>query len=427
VPGEVRGRPPPTDVTRSSLCLSGWYGYNGGVTTAGLAATRRPAVAVREGDLQQWKLLERFREALDEQVRRAGGRQGTWADPRRQTQLADYLSLYLFGLFNPVVRTMRGLCAASALPRVQTEVCSRPVSLGSFSEAQAVVEAELLRALFAELAAASRPDAPRLAGLSGRELVVDSTVWQVLPRMAWAFWRPHSGSHGGPDHAVRLHVHFDLARLQVRRAELTPAKVCEREAWERMARPGELYIGDRYFSYDYGKLARLQQREVDFIVRLRLDTQWVVEQEETLTTADAAAGAIWAGTVRLGKAGEGPRVRVIRLLGQEENILLATTLSAEAAAPELLALLYRHRWQVEMFFRWLKCILGCRHWLAESRRGVALQVYLALIAAQLLVLYGGQRPNRRQLEAIQFYLMGWCDERQLLAQLQRCAPKAKKA
>jgi hypothetical protein len=381
---------------------------------------------VREEDLQQWKLLERFRAALDEQVQRAGGLQGTWADPRRQTQLADYLSLYLFGLFNPVVRTMRGLCEASALPRVQSDVCSRAVSLGSFSEAQALVDPELLGALFAELAAASRPDAPQLAGLTGRELVVDSTVWQVLPRMAWAFWRRHSGSNGGPDHAVRLHVHFDLARMQVRRAELTPAKVCEREAWERMARPGELYIGDRYYSYDYSKLGRLQLRDVGFIVRLRLDTQWVVEQEETLSPADLAANAIWAGTVRLGKAGEGPRVRVISLSGETENILLATTLSAQEAAPELLALLYRHRWQVEMFFRWLKCILGCRHWLAESPRGVALQVYLALIAGQLLVLYSGQRPNRRQMEAIQFYLMGWSDERELLAQLKRCAPKAKK-
>jgi hypothetical protein len=397
------------------------------MTPAGLTATCRPTAAVREAQLQHWKVLARFREALDAQVLRAGGPQGTWADPRRQTQLADYLSLFLFGLFNPVVRTMRGLCEASALPRVQTEVCSRAVSLGGFSEAQAVVDAELLRALFATLAAQSRPAEPRLAGLTGREVVVDSTVWQVLPRMAWAFWRPHSGSRGGPDHAVRLHVHFDLARSQVRRAELTPAKTCERAAWERMAQPGELYIGDRYYSYDYPRLARLQQRGGDFLVRLRLDTQWADEQPEPLSAADRTAGAIWAGTVRLGKAGDGPRVRVVRLLGEEEHILLATTLPAATTAPELLAVLYRHRWQVELFFRWLKCILGCRHWLAESPRGVALQVYLALIAAQLLVLYSGQRPSRRQMEAVQLYVMGWCDEQELRAHLQRCAPKTKKA
>lgn len=395
------------------------------MTTAGLAATARRAGTIDEKDLSRWKQLERFRLALDERVRRGGGLDGTWAHPRRQTELADYLSLFLFGLFNPVVRTMRGLCAASALPRVQSEVCSRPISLGCFSEAQALVDPELLAAVFADLAAAGRPGTARLAGLTGRELVVDSTVWQVLPRMAWAFWRPRSGSQGGPDHAVRLHVHFDLAREQVRRAELTPAKQCEREAWERMARRGELYIGDRYYSYDYAKLERLQQRGVDLIVRLRLDAQWVLEQEEPLSAAEAAGGVIWAGTVRLGKAGEGPRVRVVRLLGEEENILLATTLTLAQAAPELLAVLYRHRWQVEMFFRWLKCILGCRHWLAESREGVALQTYLALIAAQLLVLYSGQRPNRRQMEAIQFYQLGWCDEHELVAQLQRGAAKAK--
>jgi hypothetical protein len=302
------------------------------------------------------------------------------------------------------------------------------VSLGSFSEAQALVEPELLQALFEQFAAQSRPEHSRLAGLTGRELVVDSTVWQVLPRMAWAFWRAHTSSaHCGPDHAVRLHVHFDLARSAVRRAELTPAKVCEREAWEDMAQAGELYIGDRYFSYDYQKLERLQLRGVDFIVRLRLDAQWVVQCEETLSAADQAAGVLWAGVVRLGKRGDGPRVRVVRLLGQEENVLLATTLDAATAAPELLGLLYRHRWQVEMFFRWFKCILGCRHWLAESPRGVALQVYLALIAAQLLVLYGSQRrPNKRQMEAIQFYLMGWCDQHELLAQLERAATKKRK-
>ena len=397
------------------------------MTPAGLAATCRTTAPIREADLQHWKVLARFRAALAEQVPRAGGPQGTWADPRRELALADYLSLFLFGLFNPVVQTMRGLCQASALPRVQAEVCTRAVSLGSFSEAQAVVEPELLRALFAALAAPSGPERSRLAGLSGRELVVDSTVWQVLPRMSWAFWRAHtSRAQAGPDHAIRLHVHFDLARAAVRRAELTPAKVCEREAWERMAQPGELYIGDRYFSYDYQKLARLQHRGVDFLVRLRLDAQWVVETEEALSTADQRAGVLWAGTVRLGKAGDGPRGRVVRLLGEEEHILLATTLSGETAAPDLLALLYRHRWQVEMFFRWLKCILGCRHWLAESPRGVALQVYLALIAAQLLVLYGGHRPNRRQMEAIQFYLLGWCTEHELLAHLQRAAPKARK-
>jgi hypothetical protein len=80
-----------------------------------------------------------------------------------------------------------------------------------------------------------------------------------------------------------------------------------------------------------------------------------------------------------------------------------------------------------MFFRWLKCILGCRHWLAESEQGVTLQVHLALIAAQLLILYRGERPNRRQMEAIQFYLMGWATWEELMAKLRPAKAKKKSA
>jgi hypothetical protein len=76
------------------------------------------------------------------------------------------------------------------------------------------------------------------------------------------------------------------------------------------------------------------------VVRLRLDAQWVEENCELLTAADRAAGVKWAGTVRLGKEGDGPRVRVIQLLGEDESILIATTLAATDAPPELVAECY---------------------------------------------------------------------------------------
>jgi hypothetical protein len=388
----------------------------------------RKAEPIREKDLQRWKLLPAFTQALQEVLAERGGAEGSWADPRRQLELAQYLSLFLFGLFNPVVKTMRGLCAASQFERVQGEVIGRAVSLGSFSEAQALVEPALLEAVFGALASQVHSDAQPLAGLTGRELrVVDSTVWQVLPRMSWAFWRGRGGSRAGPDNAIRWHVHFDLGRQQVHWGEVTPAKVCERAHWREWAAPGVVYIGDRNYSNNYQYLQQMQAAGVDFLVRLFVDAQWVVESEETLTEADRAASVVWAGTVRLGKNGDGPRVRAIEVLGQEETIVLATTLPAELLPPELAATLYRQRWQVEMFFRWLKCILGCRHWLAESPRGVALQVYLALIAAQLLVLFSGRRPNRRQMEAIQFYTLGWASAEEAAVQVARYGAARKRA
>jgi hypothetical protein len=372
---------------------------------------------LRVGELRRWRLVARFREELAATCKARGPADDTWADPRRQLQLGEYLGLYLFGLFNPVVKTMRGLCAASGLARVQRAVCGRPVSLGSFSEAQALVAPTVLEAVFARLVARTP------AGPGPRGIVIDSTVWSALPRMAWAFWRRQNGL----GHAVRLHVEFDLAKGSVRRAQLTPAKTCERRPWRAWAQPGACYIGDRYFSHDYGLLAELQERGVDFVVRLRTDTQWVEENATALSTADRAANVTWAGEVRLGKAGDGPRVRVVQVLGDDETILLATTLPAADTPPELLAQLYRHRWQVELFFRWLKCILDCRHWLAESERGVALQCYLALIAAQLLLLHTGRRPTKRQLETIRFYLLGWCSLEELVARVGPARARRKRA
>ncbi len=351
---------------------------------------------IRPADLQRWRLIERFQTVLAENS--AVDRGSSWSDPRRRLELGQYLGLYLFGLFNPVVTTMRGLCTASRLERVQEEVCGQPVSLGSFSEAQAVVDPQLLEAIFNELRA--EQTTPAVGPVAA---AIDSTVMRVVPRMSWAFWRGNRGAES----AVRLHVEFDLERDTVRRAQVTPAKTCERAQWRRMAQPGTCYIGDRYYGYDYRLLQQLQAQGVQFVVRLRVDAQWQRQSEAVLSDADRAANVGWAGTVRLGVAGDGPLVRVIQVVGQDETILLATTLGERDAPPELIAALYRYRWRVELFFRWLKCILGCRHWLAESQRGVAIQIYLALIAAQLLLLYTGRRPNRRQMECFQFYLMGW--------------------
>src|SRR5437762_13285923 len=107
---------------------------------------------VSEAELSRWRLIEEFEQRL-ERAATAGKEPRTFSDPRRKLGQKDYLSLLLFGLFNPVVDSMRGLCAASRLRRVREEICSGPVSLGSFSEAQAVVDPELLQRVFAEVAA----------------------------------------------------------------------------------------------------------------------------------------------------------------------------------------------------------------------------------------------------------------------------------
>jgi IS4 transposase len=113
------------------------------------------------------------------------------------------------------------------------------------------------------------------------------------------------------------------------------------------------------------------------------------------------------------------RVRFVEIRLPGQSLRLVTNLSMEKASPELVALIYRRRWSIELFFRWIKCIWGTRHFFAESPQGVALQIYLALIAALLLQLFTGQRPNKRVMELRQFYFLGWATA----AELERLVPK----
>jgi hypothetical protein len=60
---------------------------------------------------------------------------------------------------------------------------------------------------------------------------------------------------------------------------------------------------------------------------------------------------------------------------------------------ELVGLIYRHRWQIELFFRWLKCTASFRHFFSESPQGMTLQLYIALIGTLLLALATGATPS----------------------------------
>lgn len=98
---------------------------------------------------------------------------------------------------------------------------------------------------------------------------------------------------------------------------------------------------------------------------------------------------------------------------EEEPVILVASAGLAGLSALELAGLYRERWQVELFFRWLKCLLPCRHWLAQSERGVTLQIYLSLVCALLLAQVTGCRPTRRMLELLAFHQMGWASEEEL--------------
>jgi hypothetical protein len=366
---------------------------------------------IDEKKLSSWKLLDDFRRRLAKvQATAAVKPEKRPGGPERLLLEEDYFSLMLFGLFNPVLDSMRGLCAASRLKRVQQDVCGRKVSLGSFSEAQGVFDPELLKQVFLDLSGeipTSWGDA-RLAHLADKLKLVDGTLLPALPRMHWALWL------NDKNHAAKLHLKFSVLRQAPSDALITNGNSCERKALRRFVKKGETIVGDRYYGLEYGFLEELRQLGVSFVFRIRNKPRMEIVEELPLTEADRAAGVTWQGLVRLGDKWRGEPVRVVKVEADGKQLLLATDLEMEA---ELVALIYRYRWQIELFFKWLKSILGCRHLMAESPEGVAVQIYSALIAALMLQLLTGKRPGKRAMELIRFYLMGYAELEEIMALL----------
>ena len=363
--------------------------------------------------LHNWKLLERFRQEIVPLLE-AAPRSASEQDERRTLLAEDYFSAYLFAMLNPILTSMRALCHASHCGKMR-QVCSKPLSPASFSEAQHVFGPEVLDRVVRSLC---RQALGRCQGGDARTrqalkalTAVDGTLLRAVPRMDWA-------RSGGPSWAVRLHLHFSVFDQVPEAWTVTAGAVCERKVFQQVVKPGAMIVADRYFSDSYALLKQLEAQKVDFVFRLHDDAVMEpVGPARALTAQDRKAGVVWDRQMHLGVRGKGPVLRVVRVELGGEVFLLVTT--RQDLSAELISLIYRQRWQIELFFKWFKTILNCRHWLAESPQGVTIQIYCVLIAALLLMLWTGRRPNKRAVESLRLYWSGWATEAELIALLRR--------
>jgi hypothetical protein len=219
------------------------------------------------------------------------------------------------------------------------------------------------------------------------------------------------GRAGAPNRAIRLHLGFHLLDDKPVVTQVSTGQLCERKAWKQKWQPGAAYVGDRYYGEDYGLFAELIDKGCHFLVRVSEQAAIEVEEELPVSPEDRTAGVCRQAWARLGADARTrqrcERVRVVWVETPTAGTLrLVTNLDPQTLSAELVARVYRRRWQIECFFRWIKCVLGCRHWLAESPQGVSHQLYLALIAAVLVQQAIGRRPNQRMFELIQLYHWG---------------------
>jgi hypothetical protein len=306
------------------------------------------------------------------------------------------------------------------LKKVQKRLGCARASLGSLSEAACVFNPALLEEIIAELGeriepVASTRDARALANLTA----VDGSLLPALPRMAWALWVDDQ------HRAAKMHVAFEVIKGVPHAVTVTAGQASEREQLRVLLEPGRLYVIDRGYA-EYKLFQEIIDAGSGFVGRVRDNVVCDPIQSRPLSDEAQAAGVRSDRVVRLGGRYSGvvlkQPLRLVEVVhtkrdGSTETLLLATNRMDLDA--EMVALAYRYRWSVELFFRWFKHVLGCRHLLSENANGLTIQVYVAIIACLLISLWAGRKPTKRTYEMLCLYFSGWASDEELTAHIEQ--------
>ena len=357
----------------------------------------------------------------------------------RELHFDQYCLLILLYLFNPVVSSLRAIQQASGLEKVQKKLgCSR-ASLGSLSEATSVFDAQRLKEIIAELGAELKPLGrdPRLKDIDHTLTLVDGTLIAALPKLMQASWLKQETGSGLVK--WRLHTHFEVDRYVPTRIDVTPdggGEHDERAVLERTIESDRLYAMDRGYA-KFRLFNQIVAAQSSYVCRLRDNSVYEVVEERPLTDADRAAGVLSDQIVRLGQTGktDARPDHPIRLIcvkcsphtsrgkygggssGVDSDGILRIATNLLDVPAEIIALIYSWRWSIEIFFRFFKHLLGCRHLLSHNQNGIEIQTYCAIIACLLISLWTGRKPTLRTYEMICYYFCGLASEQELLAHL----------
>jgi hypothetical protein len=351
----------------------------------------------------------------------------------RTLHMDQYMTLLLMYMFNPVCSSLRALQEASDLKKVQRVLGVPRAALGSLSEAARVFDSDLAVKVIAGLVDKLKPirhDA-RISDFDQIITLVDGSWLRALPKMTWALFQ--NDSHK----AVKAHVHVELLKGVPVAAEITDANTAETAQLRQMLLPGRLYVLDRGY-FDYGLYQAIMDARSSFICRARDNIVLrEVVQERELSQDALAVGIVRDVVARVGHAkGKNCIERPLRIVdiecsphrkssgktgrgGPEQGDVIRIVTDRLDLPADVIALLYRHRWQVEIFFRFFKHVLGCRHLLSECENGIELETYAAIIACLLIALWTGRKPTLSTYRMLNWYFSGWADEEELLRHLKK--------
>jgi hypothetical protein len=315
--------------------------------------------------------------------------------------LDTVLTAHLLAFFNPCLRSLRTIEDFSQTEDAREELDMERICRSTLSDANAVLDAGLLEALIEDLRR-RLPGLPQMDGKLGRLLkrlrLVDGSYFSVAADVYWALRKRKPGDASADDRFVRLDLQMCCMSGVPECVEINGWGTGEVAVAQRHVEAGFIYVADRgIFSHDW--LTAMLSGGADFVLRIKTSQKTRTIQENALSDTDRSAGALSDRVVALegGPGRNAPaqplrEVRIVDADNPEKVVRLLTNLMDVEA--HLLGTIYRHRWQIELFFRWLKVHANFRHLISQSRNGILLGFHTAVIGVLLLYLHTGRKPSK---------------------------------
>lgn len=402
-------------------------------------APRKRATKIKSSDLKDLRMLGKLAKLLEplHKIGTARDKAGN-----RSLHMDEYCLMVAMWMFNPVLDSLRGMQQASDLKVVQKRLGVPRASLGSLSESATIFDPEPLAGIAQELAENLPARTPeRFAQVDKKITAVDGSIFKVLAQIGRLAWIPTES--GRASCGYRLHAQFEVFKGVPSRIDMTGSnpegKADERAVLERTVEPDRCYVMDRgYQKFDLWNV--INAKGSQYVCRLYDSAQWEVESERELSEEARAQNIVSDQIVRFGteksrkkpdhvtrvvvkkiKPHDSRRAKNAQCGPSSDGYLRLVTNNLDVPA-EIVADLYELRWTIELYFRIIKQLLGCRHLLSYNPAGATIQMYMALIACILILSLTGKQPTKRTYEMISFYMMGWASQEELEAHIKKLQP-----
>jgi hypothetical protein len=201
--------------------------------------------------------------------------------------------------------------------------------------------------------------------------------------------------------ALKLHLMLSLQGNLPAWAVVTEAQVSDMAILDRIpVSPGAHYVMDRGYM-DFVRLYRLHKGGGFFVVRCKEPVNFGVLERRPV---DKLAGLRCDQTVALrsnwsAKSYPEP-LRKVRFYDPENKVMLVLLTNNFSISAEMVALLYKKRWRVELFFKWIKQHLRLRAFYGRSENAVRTQIWSAICAYLLVAILRKQLGLTKSLSEI---------------------------